>query len=352
MSEQQHEYYCALSLSLFFPSYRLWAFLNCVSVCVCALFFLTDVIWLFQILLQVPDWALGNRKRFLSIPPKGRTAAQYHHHPLLFSGNYSSLITLTRAVGMGLLTTTPRPDPPSNEAPVGADYFRDVRNHPDVLATILDSARLTANYDPASGGTGPFDDAQKATQLHHAFLNFIQELDSYSGYIVLSNASTKIENNPSELDLLVELVVSEIGDRSDEMKSKVSATIRSAVDFVIGPRENFTSSLDVSLQMVALPAVSEDEEESSSSNANPSARVWHCVATLSPEAPVEPAPTTGPIRSGVTVQSFSSTSASFRLVSSAIVAYAPFLAGTVIKTAEELEQTLNSRPALTDPLCI
>lgn len=276
-----------------------------------------------------------------------------HRHSLLFSGNYSLLITVTRAVGMGQLTTSPRPDPPSSEAPAPADYFRDVRNHPDVLATILDSARLTANYDPAAAGTGPYDDSHMATQLHHDFLNFIRELDTYSGYIVLSNASTITDDNPSELERLVEVVVSAIGDHSDEMKAKVSATISSAVDFVIGPRESFTSSVDVSLQMVALPAVSVSDE-SSMSNMNPSAQFWHCVASLAPQDDeVEPritAAATAEPSSGVTIHSFSSTSASFRLLSSVIVAYADFLKGTTITTAEELERTLNSRPALEEPV--
>ncbi|MCO5580131.1 hypothetical protein L7F22_033998 [Adiantum nelumboides] len=291
-----------------------------------------------------------NRKRFLSIPPKLVEISRHaHQHPHLFSATSSSSITPIRAVGMGLLTSAPRQNPPSHEAPVSADYFRDVRNHPDVLATILDTARSTASYDPATGGTGPFDDSEKATELHNAFLRFIQELDNYIAYMSLTHAYTSTKNEPTELQHLVELVVSEIGDHSDEMRNKVSALIGSACDFVIGPKQEFISPLDVSFQMVALPAVS--EEEVSSHNMNPLAHVWHCLATLSPPAPVEPsisltATTANP---DVIIQSFSSTSATFRLHSSAINAYASYLEGTMIITAEELEETLNSRPASTDP---
>lgn len=290
----------------------------------------------------VPAWALDNQKRFLSIPSRSDSAIPSLPAWALDNQKRSnegsenratSIIRasfpepVTRAVAMGLITTATSSAslPPSLSPP--ASYFRDVKNHPDVLATIINTARVTAGWNPGSG--------QGDGEEHEAFKRFIAELDRYIAYLVFTGAASQ-QINSAELDcngilFAVSTVIENAlhgGETSEGITEKIEDMLKAATEYVTSGLST-NAIADTSCSMVALPAVTGQIYR------DPSTTIGLSVVALSHDV------SSG--KSKVISENFPVTTYNFRLMSSAIVAYADHLAGSHITSAEQLVRILNTR---------
>ncbi|MCO5580135.1 hypothetical protein L7F22_034002 [Adiantum nelumboides] len=291
---------------------------------------------------QVPAWALENQARFLLAPSaaseKPRVSAASVFHALYGAEALTrSGVTVAGADGSSMLTTNGRILPPPTQVRPEVEYYRNEDNHPDVLASILETARVTAGYNPSSPGSD--SNSALANQQRQAFLRFIDEVDKYYHYVGLQGIETKaVENSSHDCDRLVknvaDVIESALGEAGKGLTASIQHTVRTASERVT---RNVASNsvVNVAYSNVNLPASSPARP-----NRDPTTALCFSIVGMTRTVQGSGKSTTDSISDYLYI-----TVATYRLKSSVVILDAELLAGSYIIPAESVVVGFSSRPA-------
>ncbi|KAI5056371.1 hypothetical protein GOP47_0028189 [Adiantum capillus-veneris] len=192
---------------------------------------------------QVPEWVEKNSQLFKSPPPgfdpstvKKRMSAAEREAiaaSLFKSGGY-----LDAGVGAADVTDDGQGNINLPVGPQPGDYWRNVENHGNILTTFITTARRKSGFTPQISGT-EFT-KEEALEYAHKFSAWVNEIDSYVGYIYLvDSAYQTLKNDTTNCNVILKGVSDFVvgvagltGKLAEAVTLRITSLLKSAASYM------------------------------------------------------------------------------------------------------------------------